>query len=130
MSIPVICKLNYETSRYKLKLDGKSNSETIPEKIIKVSGTLQIVWDYKTDEPIDITGFDLEIETEGDVIHGVSGVRSPGNSVIQKALETVLNQTLLELADEHCEIEPPDDPEDAIEYQAELDDFYPPMPRG
>ena len=121
MSIPVICQIDYETIT-------ASTAEKDPR--IKVSGTLQVVWDYKTDEPTDIAGFDLEIETEGDVIHGISGVRSPGNSVIQKALETVLNQTLLELADEHCEPEPPDDPEDSIEYQAGLDDFYPSMPRG
>lgn len=121
MSTPVICQIDYE-------IITASTAEKDPR--IKVSGTLEVVWDYKTEDPTDIAGFDLEIETEGDVIHGISGVKSPGNSVIQKALETILNQTLLELAGEHCEIEPPDDLEDSIEYQKGLDDFYPAMPRG
>ena len=132
MTIPVICKLNHEISRYKLKLDGSNPNwgETIPEKIIKVSGTLEIVWDYKTGDPTDIAGFDLEIETEGYVIHAISGAKSSGDSAIQEAIETILEETLLELAGEHCEIEPPDDLEDSIEYQKGLDDFYPAMPRG
>ena len=102
-----------------------------------MTGTLEVVWDYKREEATDVVGFEVFIYFENqpngeqDSISLTTGYKTQAGTIFT-ILESILGQSLVEFADNHCEIEPPTDGDidDQIAYQENYDAFYPPRPRG
>jgi len=120
MGTPINCKVDY----------GKPKKGERP--FPHITGSLEVVWNHKTGEPLDVVGFEIFIEHSGDSICFQSAEQYTGNSEIIKILEEILGESLVNAARNHCEHEPPTDGtmEEQEDYRELLDDFYPPMPRG
>ena len=117
MGTPITCKIDYGKP-----VEGEPN----------ITGSLQVIWNHKTGEPLDVVGFEIFVEHNGDSVCFQSAVQHTGDSEVIKVLEEVLGETLVDAARNHCDHEPPTDGtlEEQADYRECLDDFYPPMPRG
>ena len=97
-----------------------------------VEGSLDVVWDHRTGEPTDVVGFELFMYCDYDTMSFNTIIDSQGTSAVWLTVESLLGDTLINIAKEHCDHEPPTDGtiQEQIECQKGFDDFYPPMPRG
>ena len=130
MTIPVVCDIN----------GGKPISIGL-HPAAELSGHLEVVWDYKREKADDIVGFELSIDfvgknkeiplAERDSISFTTGFNSQGRSIFT-IVEGILGQSLTDLANDACEIQPPIDGEieDQIAYTKNWEEFYPERPRG
>jgi hypothetical protein len=117
MTNPQTCKVDY----------GKEKKGRV-----NISGSLNVVWNHKHGEPTDVVGFEIFVEHKGDSICFQSAEQHTGNSEVIFVLEEILGESLVDAAGNHCNHEPPTDGtiQEQIDYQKNIDDFYPPMPRG
>ena len=99
---------------------------------MKVEGSLEVVWNHRTGEPTDIAGFELFMDCGTDNMSFSTGINSPGLNAVWLTVEKLLGDKLINIAKEYCDHEPPTDGtiQEQIDYQENLNDFYPPMPRG
>lgn len=120
MGTPMICKLHKG-----MVYSGNTGD-------MKVSGSLEVIWNHKTGEPTDVVGFELFMECGDDNMFFTTGFRSLGTNAVWLTVEKLLGDTLVNIAKGHCDHEPPTDGtiQEQIDYRELLDDFYPPMPRG
>jgi len=120
MSTPITCELN----------NGLVYSGNYGD--MKVKGHLDVVWNHRTGEPTEVVGFELLMYSGNDIMSFSTGLNSPGINAVWKAVEYLLGDKLINIAKDHCDHEPPTDGdlEDEIDYQENLDDFYPSRPRG
>lgn len=99
---------------------------------MKVEGSLDVVWNHRIGEPIDVVGFEIFMYCGKDDMIFSTGVDSPGINAVWLTVEKLLGDTLVNIAKEHCDHEPPTDGtfQEQADYQRLYDDTYPPMPRG
>jgi len=123
MSTPITCKLN----------NGKPIVFSGNLGKLEVEGSLDLVFNHRTGDVTDVVGFEIFMYCKDkDSMSFTSGSQSTGSSPVWYALEKILGDTLVNIAKEHCDHEPPTDGtlEEQQDYEELLDDFYPPMPRG
>lgn len=117
---------NPQTSKFKygtwVEEDGKSHD-------MEVEGVMEIVWDYKHSAILDIISYEIAI-TIGKELVGFQG--NYDTKFVLQAVENMLGISLDNIAEAHCECEPPTDGsvQDQEDYQENFDGHYPPMPRG
>lgn len=122
MGTPIKCDVNiqmiYSDSSWQADID--------------IKGHLEVIWNHRTGDVTDVVGFELSMNCGNDDMDFTTGERSPANNAIWSTVEKLLGDTLINIAQEHCEHEPPTDGsiQEQIDYQENLDDFYPPIPRG
>ena len=117
---------NPQTSKFKygtwIEEDGKSHD-------MEVEGTIDIVWDYKHSTVTDVVAYEITVTIGKEVMAFQGGFHT---KFINETVETVLGVSIENIAEAHCECKPPTDGsvQDEADYQENIDDFYPPMPRG
>ena len=136
MSTPTTCRLNEDE-----KITFVLNKET--RSSVALTGDIEVIWNHRTGDVTDVLGFEIwltffnEREPKGNIycdqMELTTGIDSEGKSPLWDFLTNLIPyNTIVELAQEYCEHEPPTDGtlQDEIDYQENLDDFYPPIPRG
>ena len=128
----------------KIDIDDGKTIEFYSDKMlanVQLSGSMDIVFNHKTLEVLDVVGFEIWVifsrEKYGtvycDQMELTTGMDNIGFGPVHAVLKTLLNTTSLEeFAQDNCHHEPPTDGtiEEKINYQENLNDFYPSIPRG
>ena len=128
----------------KIDIDDGKTIEFYSDKMnanVQLSGSMDIVFDHKTLEVLDVVGFEIwavfSRDSKGivycDQMELNTGMDTLGFGPVYAVLKTLLNTTSLEeFAQDNCHYEPPTDGtmEEQIDYRENYNSIYPERPRG